>query len=245
MLAHSSSLVLYVSPSRAGPCAREGVARQIVFGLSALLLAWLVAAPAPLRARDAQRLQAAARHLGPQAVAGLHALEPLLDAASEFDDAGKLLAVNQFFNRRIRFREDAEVWGQADYWASPLELLAKGEGDCEDFAIAKYFSLLALGMPSSQLRLVYVQAQRAGAQIRAQPHMVLAHYASPGGDPAILDNLVAEVRPASQRADLTPVFSFNSDGLWQGLGAQTAGNPLARLSRWREVLAKARAEGFL
>ena len=58
-------------------------------------------------------------------------------------------------------------------------------------------------------------------------------------------NLVPEVLPAAQRSDLTPVFSFNSDGLWQGIGAQAAGDPLARLTRWREVLAKARAEGFL
>jgi hypothetical protein len=40
------------------------------------------------------------------------------------------------------------------------------------------------------------------------------------------------------------VFSFNSDGLWQGTSAQSAGDPVARLSRWREVLAKARSEGF-
>ena len=131
-----------------------------------------------------------------------------------------------------------------DYWASPLELLTKGEGDCEDFAIAKYFSLLALGMPSSRLRLVYVRARMAGAPAGGQAHMVLAHYAAPGAEPSILDNLVADVLPAAQRGDLTPAFSFNSDSLWQGIGAQTAGDPMARLSRWREVVAKARAEGF-
>jgi hypothetical protein len=74
--------------------------------------------------------------------------------------------------------------------------------------------------------------------------MVLAYYASPGAEPLILDNLIGELRPASRRPDLAPVFSFNSDGLWQGTGSQTAGDPLARMSRWREVLTKARAEGF-
>jgi len=245
MPACSLPLVSCRSLSRARPWVRTGVLRQFVFGVATLLLAWLVAAPAPLRARDSERLQASARQLGPQAVVGLRALEPVLDAASELDDAGKLLAVNQFFNRRIRFREDIEVWGLEDYWASPLELLSKGEGDCEDFAIAKYFSLLALGMPAAQLRLVYVRARLAGSPGRLQAHMVLAHYAGPGAEPTILDNLVPEVLPAAQRSDLTPVFSFNSDGLWQGIGAQAAGDPLARLTRWREVLAKARAEGFL
>jgi hypothetical protein len=75
--------------------------------------------------------------------------------------------------------------------------------------------------------------------------MVLAHYATPQSEPLILDNLVTEIRPASRRPDLTPVFSFNSEGLWQGAGAQSMGDPVARLSRWRDVLARARAEGFL
>jgi hypothetical protein len=74
--------------------------------------------------------------------------------------------------------------------------------------------------------------------------MVLAYYATPQAEPLILDNLIGEVRAASRRPDLTPVFSFNSEGLWQGVGQQSAGDPVARLSRWREVLAKARAEGF-
>ena len=74
--------------------------------------------------------------------------------------------------------------------------------------------------------------------------MVLAYYATPGAEPLILDNLIGDIRPASRRGDLEPVFSFNGEGLWQGVGAQSAGDPVARLSRWREVLAKARAEGF-
>lgn len=202
-----------------------------------LVAIWLVAAPAPLRA-----------------------LEPLLHAASALDDAGKLHAVNEYFNRRIRFGEDSAVWGQADHWASPLELLAKGEGDCEDFALAKYFSLRVLGVQSSRLRLVYMQAHAAGPGPQAEPHMVLAVYPDavadgqahglgagqpePGADPSILDNLVPDVLPASQRRDLTPVFSFNAEGLWQGLGNRSAGDPGARLPRWRDTVARARAEGF-
>ncbi|MBX3622874.1 MAG: transglutaminase-like cysteine peptidase [Rhizobacter sp.] len=189
-------------------------------------------------------MMAAARRLSPRAVAAVQGLQPLLMQAKGQDEPAQLQSINQFFNRHILFRDDTVAWGQNDYWASPLESLDKGQGDCEDYAIAKYFSLLAVGMPTSKLRLVYVRAQIGGPQGAVQAHMVLAYYAAPGAEPLILDNLITEVRPASRRPDLVPVFSFNSEGLWQGVGAQTAGDPSARLSRWREVLVKARAEGF-
>jgi predicted transglutaminase-like cysteine proteinase len=208
------------------------------------LVAGLVVPHLDSRAWDVERMMAAARRLSPRAVAGVQALQPVLVQALQQDEAAQVQAINQFFNRRIQFREDTEVWGQLDYWASPLESLDKGQGDCEDYAIAKYFSLLAVGMPVSKLRLVYVRAQIGGPNGVMQAHMVLAYYATPGAEPMILDNLITEVRPASRRPDLSPVFSFNSEGLWQGVGPQAAGDPAARLSRWREVLVKARAEGF-
>jgi predicted transglutaminase-like cysteine proteinase len=206
-----------------------------------LALALLIGGHGPW-AGDALRMLQAAQRLGPKAVTALPALQVILQQGSSADDESRLDSVNGFFNRRIVFTDDSEVWGQADYWASPLEMLEKGRGDCEDYAIAKYFSLLAMGMPVARLRLVYVRAQ-VGAGTQA--HMVLAYYAEPNAEPLILDNLITTVRPASRRPDLVPVFSFSSDGLWQGVGAQSAGDPQARLSRWREVLAKARAEGFL
>ncbi len=186
---------------------------------------------------------AAAQRLSPRALAGARALQTVLSAALGADDDERLRLVNQFYNRRIEFREDIDVWGQADYWASPLEMLDKGRGDCEDFAIGKYFGLLATGMPVAKLRLVYVRAQLPGGGA-PQAHMVLAYYAQPGAEPLILDNLTPDVRTASRRPDLVPVYSFNSEGLWQGAGDQGAGDPVARLSRWRDVLQKARAEGF-
>jgi predicted transglutaminase-like cysteine proteinase len=195
------------------------------------------------RAYDRARMRSAAEHLGPQAVAALGPLQELLQQASSLDDEARLERINTWFNRRVIFRTDDATTGDADHWASPLEVLQAGHGDCEDYAIAKYFSLVAAGTPVARLRLVYVRAQVAGND--AQAHMVLAYYAQPNAEPLILDNLVTSVRPASRRPDLKPVFSFNSEGLWQGVGAQSAGDPQARLSRWRLVLTKARAEGFL
>jgi predicted transglutaminase-like cysteine proteinase len=195
------------------------------------------------QAFDRARLRSAAERIGQRAVAAIDPLVELLHQAAALDEDARLDPINAWFNRRIVFRHDDAVQGDADHWASPLEALAAGYGDCEDYAIAKYFSLLAAGTPVGKLRLVYVRAQVAGND--AQAHMVLAYYPQPHAEPLILDNLVTSVRPASRRPDLTPVFSFNSEGLWQGVGTQSAGDPQARLSRWRLVLAKARNEGFL
>ncbi len=209
--------------------------------LAALLWLALLWPGSATQAWDSERMQSAARRIGGQAVNATRALQDMMNGVLRQDDGSKLEAVNQFYNRQVQFRDDLEVWGLVDYWASPIEMLGQGQGDCEDYAIGKYFTLVALGMPTAKLRLVYVRATVGGA---VQAHMVLAYYASPGAEPLILDNLIGELRPASRRPDLAPVFSFNSDGLWQGTGSQTAGDPLARMSRWREVLAKARAEGF-
>ncbi len=230
-------------PGRRAPRVRALARAWRVEGV-ALLVALSALLSDAGRAWDSARMLAAAQRQGPQAAAGVRALQPMLAALLELDDGARLAAVNEFFNRRIVFTDDLPVWGVADHWASPLEALEKGRGDCEDYAIAKYFSLIAGGVPMARLRLVYVRAQIGGPEGVAQAHMVLAYYAQPGAEPLILDNLIGEVRPASRRPDLTPVFSFNGEGLWQGAGGPAAGDPTARLSRWREVLAKARAEGF-
>jgi predicted transglutaminase-like cysteine proteinase len=196
---------------------------------------------------DAGKMILAASAAGQRSVQAAHRLDELLQWVSARDIRTRLTAVNDHFNRSVAFGEDTVVWGKDDYWASPIELLAKGVGDCEDYAIAKYFTLTSAGVPVRNLRLVYVRAvlPAEGSQpSRSLAHMVLAYYEEGSEDPLILDSLVREIRRASGRGDLTPIFSFNGEGLWHGAGRQTAGDPLARLSRWRDVVRKARAEGF-
>ena len=259
---HSAVTLLHPPRSLAGPRALVAAAAWLRAGrgrvsalltarvfLHGLLLIALVVGPVigglgPSLAWDADTMLRVAASHGPQTLASARALQGVLAGLAGQEDAAKLLAVNDFFNRRIVFASDQEIWGQTDYWASPLETFEKGRGDCEDYVIGKYFSLIAAGMPSSKLRLVYVRAQIGGSDGAVQAHMVLAYYATPGAEPLVLDSLIGEIRPASRRPDLAPVFSFNGEGLWQGTGAQSAGDPVARLSRWREVLAKARREGF-
>ena len=207
------------------------------------MVAALVLGPVlALAAYDAARVLEAAAARGPKVVEQAQALVQQIERSAALEELQRLKEVNDFFNRRLAFKEDAITWGVPDYWASPLESLEKRAGDCEDYAIAKYFSLAATGVPTARLRMVYVRARLSGQSLA---HMVLAYYAQPGAEPLILDNLRPEVLPASQRPDLTPVFSFNTEGLWQGSGQVTAGDPMARLSLWRELVAKVRAEGFL
>lgn len=169
----------------------------------------------------------------------------LIDLARDQPIAVQLSRINEFFNNRTIFQSDVEVWQQADYWATPMESLVRGRGDCEDFAIAKYVSLMALGVPQERLRLIYVRARFDSASgTAAQAHMVLGYYADPNGEPQILDNLIGNIEWASQRSDLTPVFSFNGEGLWAG-GVKASSDPTERLSRWRDLLARLRDEGFL
>lgn len=166
----------------------------------------------------------------------------LLSDGQELGEKEKLRRVNDFFNQRIAFDDDISIWNQSDYWATPLETIGKGRADCEDFSIAKYYSLLALGIPVEKLRLVYVRARQNGpGGTVLQAHMVLAYYATPNAEPLVLDNLRPEIAPASRRTDLSPIFSFNSAGLWQGTGNRSS---KSSLSRWQDLLARARAEGF-
>lgn len=190
---------------------------------------------------DAIRLQQQAARRSPAVQAQVMALLDLAARGRAWTAEERVSQVNGFFNRRVDWREDTEVWGRVDYWASPMEMFEKGAGDCEDIAMGKYFTLLGMGLPPTSLRMVYVKANHEG---RVQAHMVLAWYPRPEAEPMILDNLNPELLPASQRRDLQPVFSFNAEGLWQGVGAQGAGNPLARLGVWRDALQRSRDEGF-
>lgn len=210
--------------------------------ITLLLLAWIGLGSA--FGLDFERLRDTllARH-GQEPLALFEDWQRMLGSARGTGEQEQVRRVNDFFNQRIAFDDDYSLWGQTDYWATPLETMAQRRGDCEDFSISKYFSLLELGIPVSKLRLVYVRATQAvpgGGSIQ-QAHMVLAYYPRPNADPLVLDNLNKRILPASQRHDLSPVFSFNSAGLWQGTGNQTS---RSNLSRWQDLLARARAEGF-
>ncbi|MFZ3186181.1 MAG: cysteine protease LapG [Pseudomonas sp.] len=167
--------------------------------------------------------------------------QDLLANSRELPEMGKLQVVNEYFNSHLLFSDDIKIWGEQDYWATPVEALAKGAADCEDYALAKYFSLRQLGVPAEKMRITYVKALKLN-----QAHMVVTYYATPNAEPLVLDNLINGIRPAKQRTDLLPVYAFNAQGLYlfKGQDIQRAGDT-KRLSRWQDVLGKMREEGFL
>lgn len=169
----------------------------------------------------------------------------VLGAFRSGSEQQKLKDINEYFNRKLRFVDDQTNWGQNDYWATPIEALMRGAGDCEDYAIAKYFSLKFMGVPVEKLRITYVKARIGGAgSDLTQAHMVLTYYATPDAEPLVLDNLVSEIRPASRRGDLQPVFSFNSEGVFGAGSNEPQPGGGSRLSRWNDLVAKMKGEGF-
>lgn len=178
-----------------------------------------------------------------QTIGELRILFNELEQPSEQD---KLRKINEFVNQKIRiFGNDIDIWGKSDYWATPLESFGREAGDCEDYSIAKYLLLRELGVPNEKLRLTYVRAQIGGPHSRIfQAHMVLSYYATPNAEPMILDNMISDVRIASRRTDLKPIFGFNSEGLWVGNSSSSRGDSSAHLSRWRDLLERAKNEGI-
>lgn len=226
------------------------VRRLSVAAAVSTLVAALVLHQQPVRALDVQRLRAAAAALGPRAEAGASDLLALLQRLASLDELAKAREVNDFYNRRIRYDSDQAVWGQLDYWATPLQTLAMGRGDCDDFAIAKYYTLVAAGVPHERLYLAYVTITVPPAPAE-QPgdtsvsHMVLAYYPRPDAEPFILDNIVRELRPASRRPDLTVTALQNVPN---PVRRSPTGQPLgARSSSPRlmlDLIERAAAEGF-
>jgi predicted transglutaminase-like cysteine proteinase len=154
------------------------------------------------------------KEYGTFAVRRAVALVQMMNEAKDLDEMGKLEKVNDFFNM-TPFTSDKKVWGVSDYWATRLEFIGKDKGDCEDFVIAKYFTLKELGVPTSKLFMTYAKSLRYNTA-----HLVLTYYETPRSTPLVLDNYNYKILPASQRSDLVPIYSFSGDELFNAKQAQ-------------------------
>lgn len=167
--------------------------------------------------------------------------QSLIENSKDLPEPEKLEVVNKFFNSNVQFIDDIMLWSKEDYWATPAEMLAIGAGDCEDYSIAKYFTLKEIGVDEDKLRITYVKAVEIG-----QAHMVLTYYETNRSVPLVLDNLITEIEPASRRNDLVPVYSFNGAGLWlaksRGEGQRVGDS--SRLSLWQDLEARMRNGNF-
>ncbi len=180
---------------------------------------------------DQETLARAERKYGVEAHKRLIRWQDLIREDTSTTDMEKLTKVNLFFNQ-VEFISDPLHWKKEDYWATPVEFLGSGGGDCEDFSLAKYFTLKAMGVAEEKLNITYVKALQLN-----QAHMVMTYFKTPEADPLVLDNLTDAIKPASQRTDLLPVYSFNGAGLWlakqRGRGKYVGRSD--RLKRWQEL----------
>jgi len=181
---------------------------------------------------SAKLLAAIKKTKGTAAYGRVKAWQALINNNKNKSTKDKLKLTNHFFNR-FTYRSDQALVGKEDYWMTPLEFAVRGTGDCEDYAIAKYFTLKALNVPQNKLQIVYAKSVKYN-----RAHMVLAYYETPSSDPLILDSLTNEISTGSNRTDLIPTYSFNAGGLWlakqRGMGKQVGSSD--RLSAWQGVI---------
>jgi len=174
------------------------------------------------------------KQYGTPAAKRVLAWQALIREDTSKSDLQKLQKANNFFNK-LAFISDIIHWNKTDYWATPIEFLATGGGDCEDFSLAKYFTLKALGVSETKLNMTYVKALELN-----QAHMVVTYYKKPGSIPLVLDNLIPTIKPATKRPDLEPVFSFNGTGLWlsksRGKGQKISNSD--KLKSWQDLLSR-------
>jgi predicted transglutaminase-like cysteine proteinase len=154
------------------------------------------------------------KEYGPFAKRRAIGLVQMMNGARDLDEMGKMEAVNDFFNQ-TPYASDQTTWGVSDYWATRLEFIGKDKGDCEDYVIAKYFTLKELGISPKKLYMTYAKSLKFKTA-----HLVLTYYETPKSIPLVLDNYNFKILPASQRDDLIPIYSFSGDELFSAKQAQ-------------------------
>ncbi|WP_293149004.1 transglutaminase-like cysteine peptidase [Moritella sp.] len=196
-----------------------------------LLLVFGLPAKSVPRLNDQKIIAALSDNYGQRAALRGRAWLAIMANSGDDSTADKLAKINSFFNQ-LQFIDDSKLWGVENYWATPIEFIGVNGGDCEDFAIAKYFSLLELGIADEKMRITMVKSLTLN-----QYHMVVAYYPTPGAVPLILDNIDGEIKPADQRNDLLPVYSFNGKQLWlnKEKGQGVLAGKSQRLKRWSNL----------
>jgi len=183
---------------------------------------------------DQEQLNSIEKKFGTQGKNRVEEWDSMMETSKDESILNKIKNVNDFFNQ-ITYMSDSIHWKKQDYWATPFEFMGSGAGDCEDYAIAKYFSLIKLGIPDEKLRITYVTYKKSNTAFE-EAHMVLTYYHKVGMEPVVLDNIDKVLQVASKRTDLKPVYSFNASGLWQ---AKTKGEARVgdnNLKSWKDLM---------
>ena len=159
--------------------------------------------------------------------------EEVRNKARNLDINKKLTQINLFINGSLAEFDNASM-GIDDYWMTPKEFFIKGHGDCEDYVIAKYFTLLELGVKKENLYPAIVKVQGSGSL-----HLVLLYVEYKNKSPLVLDNLSFKILPFSKRTDLTPIATFNeidSYTLTREKFLQKANVDWGKENKWEKLL---------
>jgi len=124
----------------------------------------------------------------------------------------KLIQLNKvnFQLNRLLPQYDSVIHHKEDIWATPKEFLTIGYGDCEDYVIIKYYSLLKLGFDEKKLFLTIVKERYKGGL-----HMVLSYFKEKKSSPLILDNLSFRILSLAERVDLEVIYFINNTGVYE------------------------------
>ncbi|MFY4750437.1 transglutaminase-like cysteine peptidase [Aliarcobacter butzleri] len=161
--------------------------------------------------------------------------EEVRSKARNLDINKKLTQINLFINGSLAEFDNASM-GIDDYWMTPKEFFIKGHGDCEDYVIAKYFTLLELGVKKENLYPAIVKVEGS-----ASLHLVLLYVEDKNKSPLVLDNLSFKILPFSKRTDLTPIAAFNeidSYTLTREKFLQKANVDWGKENKWEKLLNK-------
>lgn len=136
-----------------------------------------------------------------------------LNTTSNLTDLKKIEEVNKYFNK-YKYTSDIEQFEKKDYWMSLNEFLVYKKGDCEDFAIAKYFTLKKLGLDINKLNIVYGYIKTKENDM--MPHMLLTY--NDKNDIYILDNYNKNFRRYNKKIEnFKAVYSFNEKNLYTNI----------------------------
>ncbi len=122
-------------------------------------------------------------------------------------EATTLERINLWVNRQIAYADDERNYRQRDFWATADETVARGSGDCEDYAILKMHMLRAAGIDGDRMKLVLlrdlaINADHAFLMVRSQAGWV------------VLDNMTDRIYDGRQANAVRPIMSFSGDRRW-------------------------------
>lgn len=212
--------------ARAGEAPRDKAARVELAGAAPMLFGFLAVETG--RPEDIRQMRAFTARLAHERAAIAACLAEIEEcpnpaaqrwsrevaAARTLPRAAAIRVLNTAINRLKPHVSDAAAWGVSDYWAAPLEFLAR-DGDCEDFTLLKYVSLAAIGVPEEAMRVVVAMDLS-----RDLPHAFLV--VASGGRALVLDTSFDDVRADTRIAHYRPHYALNLRARWGFVGLRPA-----------------------